>query len=279
MKTLDRTESMAAPRTRIADAPFVLTKWYLDCVADDGRVAVGYWASLSWCRLSLVWQGLTVYEPGSPPFEQSAIGASGPPANDHGRIIWTSSRLGSVVTAEARQPAFGVRLFETDSRYVDWRCEAPVARVTIDAAGQPPLHGCGYVEQLTLTIPPWRLPLDEIQWGRWIDDDATRSLVWIDWRGAAPRCWTFVDGVRTPGVAIGDDRVTTGAVELGLEPPRTLSCRALDLVIARIPGLWAVVPPSLLAWHETKWVSRGVVCRADGEPVAGSVIHERVVVR
>ena len=279
MEPLTRAKSITTPRTPVADASFALTKWYLDCVADDGRVAICYWASLSWRRLSLVWQGLTVYEPGCPPFERSAIGASVPPAIDQGRISWMSPRLGSVVMAEAREPAFGLRLFEADSRYVDWRCEAPVAHVTIDAAGQSPLHGYGYVEQLTLTVPPWRLPFDEIRWGRWIDDDASRSLVWIDWRGAMPQCWTFVDGVRTPGVAIGDDRVTTGAVVLGLEPPRTLSCRALDLVISRIPGLRAVVPSSLPAWHETKWVSRGMVRCADGKQVAGSVVHERVVVR
>lgn len=263
----------------LARTSFALTKWYLDCLADDGRVAICYWASLSWRRLSLVWQGLTIYKSGCPPFEQSAVGAGRPPTNTQGRISWVSPKLGSVVIADARQPAFGLRLFEEDAGYVDWRCEAPVAHVTIDAAGEPPLSGCGYVEQLTLTIPPWRLPLDEIRWGRWIDDDATRSLVWIDWRGAAPRCWTFVDGVRTHGVAIGEDRVTTGAVDLGLEPPRALASRALDLVIDRIPGVRAVVPSSLLAWHETKWVSRGVVCRADGERVAGSVIHEQVVVR
>jgi hypothetical protein len=279
MKSLTSAHSTFAPRTTVADASFALTKWYFDCLADDGRVAIGYWASLSWRGLSLVWQGLSVYESGLPPIEQSAIGGSGPPANDQGRISWTSRKLGSVVMAEARQPAFGLRLFEAESRHVDWRCEAPVARVTIDVAGQPPLRGCGYVEQLTMTIPPWRLPLDEIRWGRWMNDDASRSLVWIDWRGAAPQCWTFVDGVRAPGVAIGDDRLTTGAFVLALGPPRLLTCRTLDLVIGRIPGLWAVVPPSLLAWRETKWASRGVVCRVDEEPVSGSVIHERVVVR
>ncbi|HET7217546.1 MAG TPA: hypothetical protein VFJ02_05840 [Vicinamibacterales bacterium] len=269
---------MIAPRGSSADASFALTKWYLDCVADDGRVAICYWASLSWRRLSLVWQGLTVYESGCPPVEQSAIGGSGPPTNDEGRISWQSPKLGATVMAEGRQPAFGLRLFEEHSQYVDWRCEAPVAHVTIDAAGQAPIHGLGYVEQLTLTIPPWRLPLDEIRWGRWIDRDATRSIVWIDWRGPAPQCWTFVDGVRAPRAAVGDDRVTAGAVVLALDPPRTLSCRALDRVIARIPGLRAVVPPLLLAWHETKWFSRGVVCRAAEAPVAGSVIYERVVV-
>lgn len=271
--------SMIAPCRSAPDASFALTKWYIDCVAEDGRVAICYWASLSWRRLSLVWQGLTVYETGCPPFEQSAIGRCRPPVNDQGRISWLSRQLGAVVMAEARQPPFGVRLFEEHSRYVDWHCEAPVAHVTIEVAGQPRLHGCGYIEHLTLTIPPWRLPLDEIRWGRWIDDAATRSLVWIDWRGPGANCWTFVDGVRAPGAAVGDDRVTNGAVVLGLEPPRILTCRALDLVIARVPGLWAVVPPALLAWHETKWASRGILCQADDAPIAGSVIHERVVVR
>ena len=47
----------------------------------------------------------------------------------------------------------------------------------------------------------------------------------------------------------------------------------------RIPGLSAVVPPALLAWHETKWLSRGVLCRSDEVPILWSAVHERVVIR
>jgi hypothetical protein len=271
--------SMIAPARTAADASFAFTKWYVDCVADDGRVAIGYWASLSWRRLSLIWQSLTLHETGRPLLEHSAIGSSGPPVNDHGRIRWCSPQLGAAVTAEARHPSFVLRLFEKDSRYVDWYCETPLAHVTIDVAGQPRLHGHGYVEHVTLTIPPWRLPIDELRWGRWIDDRATRSLVWVDWRGPGAQCWTFVDGVWAPGAAVSDERVTNGSVMLGLDAPRVLCCRALDSLIARIPGLSAVVPPALLAWHETKWVSRGVLCRSDEGPMLGSAIHERVVIR
>jgi hypothetical protein len=265
--------------TQDADAAFALTKWYIDCVAADGRVAIGYWASLSWRRLSLTWQSLTLFETGKPPIEQSAIARSGPPVNDQGRISWLSSHVNAVVIAEARQPAFAVRLFEDHSGCVDWHCEAPVAHVRIEAAGHRPLNGYSYVEHLKLTIPPWRLPIDELRWGRWIDAHATRSLVWIDWRGPQARCWTFVDGLRVPCGAVGDDRVTNAAVVLGLNSPRILTCRSLDLVVARIPGLRLVVPASLLAWHETKWAGAGFLCRSDDVPIAGSLIHERLVVR
>jgi len=30
---------------------FSLTKWYLDLVTDDGRVAIAYWAEVRWKRL------------------------------------------------------------------------------------------------------------------------------------------------------------------------------------------------------------------------------------
>jgi hypothetical protein len=262
----------------VADAPFAFTKWYLDCVADDGRVAIGYWASLSWRAVSLVWQGLSLYEPGCPPFQRTTLRRHLPPKNDHGRIRWENPGVGVVLTAEIRQPMFGLRLFEAHSGYAEWQCEAPVARVTLEADGRPAMHGCGYVEQLTLTLPPWQLPLDELRWGRWIDAHGDRSLVWIEWRGAEPRRWVFVDGVRTPDASVLDDRVLAGATVLRLEDYRTLSCRALDDVVGAIPGLRPIVPPSLLAWRESKWISRGVASRGDAF-MTGSAIHERVIIR
>jgi hypothetical protein len=34
-------------------SPFSLSKWYMDCVADDGTAFVGYHARLRWRRLTI----------------------------------------------------------------------------------------------------------------------------------------------------------------------------------------------------------------------------------
>ena len=45
-------------------------------------------------------------------------------------------------------------------------------------------EGTGYAERLELSIRPWRLPIRELRWGRFVSEGA--SMAWIDWQGADP---------------------------------------------------------------------------------------------
>lgn len=46
------------------ESSFLLSKWYLDCVADDGGVFLGYAAKLSWKGLSLNYASVLQSGPG-----------------------------------------------------------------------------------------------------------------------------------------------------------------------------------------------------------------------
>jgi hypothetical protein len=258
---------------------FTLTKWYLDCTDADGRVAIVYWASLTWHGLALTWQGLSVTENGCEAIHRSTLAAGGMPARERDRILWRSPGLECELVADVHDPPIAVRLFESEGGFVDWRCEAPAALVTLDLAGGSTLRGPGYAERLELTIPPWRLPITELRWGRWIDDAAARSVIWIDWRGAEPRIWVFVDGVPFTDAAVSDDRVSVGDATLVLACRSALSSRAADEIIDGIPGLRALIPISVFTPREMKWSSRGILQRVGVVPIEGRAIHELVAFR
>ena len=177
---------------------------------------------------------------------------------------------------EPTQPPMSERLL---AGVVEWRVEAPAAVVSASLRGFAPLRGTGYAERIVITIPPWRLPIRELRWGRWIDEDASRSVVWIDWRGEAPHTWVFVDGAAAPTPEVTDESVRAGALEVALGERRTLQERTLAEIVSTIPPLKAVVPRSFLRMRQSRWCSEGRLRDGDGASCAGRAIHEVVVFR
>jgi hypothetical protein len=161
---------------------------------------------------------------------------------------------------------------------VDWRVEAPVAAARFELEGLDPVLGAGYVERIFMTVPPWRLPIRELRWGRWLDSEASRSVVWIEWRGAAPRTWVFADGCRLDA-AVTDEGVVADGARVVLDTTRTLHERAFAEIARTIPPLEAIVPAPLLELRETKWCSSGRLVKAGTPGPSGHAVHEVAVFR
>jgi hypothetical protein len=65
---------------------------------------------------------------------------------------------------------------------INWTCHMPRAQATVQFHGEK-IAGLGYVESLTLSIPPSKLPFRTLRWGRHLSD--RHWLVWIGWAVAA----------------------------------------------------------------------------------------------
>lgn len=245
----------------------------------DARVAIGYWASLAWRGVALTWQNVTLFEPGKAPVGRSSFASASPPGAGDGAISWRAEALGCGMDFEPRLPPIEERLLEEDQGIVEWRVEAPAAEVSVSMRGFAPLRGTGYAERILITIPPWRLPIRELRWGRWMDEAASRSVVWIDWRGESPRTWVFVDGIAAAAPEVTDESVRGGASQVALGERRALQARTLAEIASSIPPLRAVVPRSFLGLRQSRWCSDGILREGDAAPLAGRAIHEVVVLR
>ena len=259
--------------------PFALTKWYFDCVAANGRAVIGYWASLAWRGVALTWQSVTVYEPWRPPVTRTSLVPSPSPEAAGGTIAWNAPALACAARIESRQRPIDERLLDGETGVVEWRVEAPGADVSFDLDGIARVRGAGYAERIFIGIPPWRLPIRELRWGRWLDATASRSVVWLDWRGESPRSWVFVDGAKVPGAVVTDEGVSAEGMTFVLGERRTLQARKFAEIAATIPTLRAVAPKSMLALEETKWCSAGTLREGNAAAQAGCAIHELAVFR
>ncbi len=216
---------------------FRLVKWYADAVAPDGRYAIVYRASLHYSALRFRYSALIEGAPGQPAATRLRA-----PTGWH--VVPTA-------------PPYEQTLLETPAGRVHWNCRAPSASVAWNG-----FAGHGYLERIELTIPPWRLPIQTLHWGRFITPH--QSLVWIEWLGPHPLRLTLHNGlpIDTPYSEL-----------LTLHPVATIRQGPIGPnVLQSIPGLSA--PARLLKMHECKLLSRARL-HSTGE--TGWAIHETVV--
>ncbi len=255
---------------------FKLTKWYLDAVSDEGEVFVGYHARLAFHGLALRHASLLLSEPRGQARTATTSTRPPAPAADAAAVRWSVPRLGVAAVWERLAPSLSRRLLESPGGIVDWSCVAPAARVHVDFADGRRLDGWGYAEVLELTIRPWRLPIEELRWGRFVAEGA--SLVWIDWRGPRPLSFAALDVVPCGLAEVSETRIVVASSRVTLEMSDARVLRAGPLartVLRGIPLLRERLPVKMLQMHETKWLSRAILSR-DGATREGWAIHEVV---
>lgn len=263
---------------------FHLDKWYIDGVDAHSRTIIGYWAALSWGALSLTWQSLVSYPPTQRAQHRWSALRGPPPRQQHGLLSWPALGGRGTVRVVPAAPAIQVQLWNAGNASdgvrvagtVEWCCVAPVGAVSANVRGLPDFSGVGYAERLTMSAPPWRLPIGRLRWGRWCDVAGEHSLVWIDWAGPPARRWVHLDGRRVEA-HVSDAEIRGDEFSLTLSNPVVLEDRAFADVARRIPGLTPVLPTSMREMRETKWLSHGSLKLHSEHVMTGTCVHEVVI--
>ena len=162
----------------------------------------------------------------------------------------------------------------TPAGSVHWNCLQPRALSEIEIDDHA-IKGFGYAECLTLTIPPWKLPLQKLQWGRWLAADS--SIVWVNWSGDHSGRWVWHNSVLVDTAAVAATELDLGGGKtLGLDRAFPLREGSVDkTVLPGAPALARIFPRSIFAMNESKWLSRGEFVD-HGRKISGWAIHEVV---
>ena len=262
-------------RARSQPSPFRLDKWYLDCVSEAGQTFIAYSAKLAWRSLALSYASCLESNSVHRPVTRTRLGFGDLPTLARGEITWALQGTACCgrwrpLVADAIPP---VTLYEDDSGSVVWHCLGPLSEVSINRDGAE-LGGLGYVEYLALAMAPWRLPIEELQWGRFVAPDT--YAVWIEWRGPVPLNLVYVNGLRVEPVKVSSSTLSWEGGSLRLSEQLILRQGPLiETALSSIPGARSLFPKSVLETHERKWRSRGELS-LNGETHKGWVIHEVV---
>lgn len=256
---------------------FRLTKWYFDAVSPQGQVGVVYRVRLvigpcTFCVSAL----LRADAPGLL-HETSALCTLGHLDEEPGQLVWRCPRLEFEGRWRAAASPVERTLIAGAGGSVVWRCLMPAADAEVAWRGER-WTGRGYVECLDMTMAPWRLPIDELLWGRFVGPRS--SIVWIRWRGEHPLTLVLDGGVEAAGAEIDDEGLgVPGRWDLRMEQPAVLRDGTLEEVSLRPLGKLArMIPRRIRATCETKWLAQAVLRRSDADtPERGWALHERVV--
>lgn len=252
-------------------SPFSLTKWYMDCVTEAGDVAVVYCAELRWRGIHAALGSVLSGNEGklNPRTSISRYRIS----CDDALISVDMPKLGVSGRWQAGAAPVERTVYEQSLGRVHWNCLQPRSKVLV-RIGDRELEGLGYAECLTMTVPPWKLPMRQLRWGRFVSSQD--SLAWVDWQGTWNTSFAFLNGSESKPVAVSESEVVLPAATLRIEAGLPLrSGRLGSTILPGASGLARLFPASLFSVEEHKWRSRGALT-ANERTSTGWVIHEVV---
>jgi hypothetical protein len=251
-------------------APFRLSKWYLDCVTDLGDASIAYTGTAHWGMVRLHYSSL-LESTGGRITARHSLREQDEPEIKETSICWRTKALD--MEGEWRASSFSLRetIYSSEEGRIEWHCLMPQAETRFRDRS-----GLGYAEHLTMTIPPWKLPIKTLLWGRFTSD--SDSVVWIDWQGEFVRRIIY-----TNGKAVSVSKLEDHRIEFDDGSLLTMDCSLVmregplgTTALSAIPGIRRTFPARLLQVNECKWRSRARWQAAGRRAVEGWAIHERV---
>lgn len=254
---------------------FSLSKWYLDCVTDVGDTSIAYVGEVVWGAFRLHYTSL-LESKASQICQRHSLRKQRPPQTKNGCVYWAANALEvdgewQVDSAKSKEISIKKTIFRSPQGSIEWHCLAPRAIARIGKRS-----GLGYAEHLKMTIPPWKLPIQSLRWGRFTSD--SHWIVWIDWQGDASQRIVYANGQELHARAVEDSHIEL-ANGARLTMDRSLVLRDGPIgstALSHIPGLCKTFPARLLRVRECKWRSLGHFEGPGEFATQGWVIHERV---
>ena len=260
-------------RTSLA---FQLSKWYLDCVSDTGEVFLGYCAELRWRLLSISYESALVHSEDAGTNTCTSVLNHTLPELGSDCLSWNTPALGVRGTWTGPVKDTAETIYSSAEGEIVWSCYIPrsEARVTTPAGSR--LTGLGYAEHLSMSVPPWRIPISELRWGRFLSEG--EALVWIEWRGPCPRTIVYRNSIRVPALSVDDRQIALAdGARVYLDQNCVLRTGALGAtVLGSIPAIGRLAPVRILATQECKWRSSAVLSSPGRPDQRGWAIHEVV---
>lgn len=246
----------------------------MDATCADGSAFIAYVARLQWGLINVGYNGYTFFDGQNATVTKlNSFSNQSLPQLDGNNIVWQHKKAGG--TWLQCNPSINEELLCSSDGDILWQCLFPKALASLSINSRPLEKSFGYVEKITITIPPWQIPIHHLHWGRFLSNDYT--IIWIRWIGPLPKTIVYCNGVRYTEAEITTTQLRFSDHLLSFSNSRTLrSGTILSTVFSKFPSIAKLFPKAIMNLTENKWVSDGQVFK-DEKPVStGKIIHEFV---
>ena len=256
----------------LKNSAFLLTKWYLDSVSPKGEVFIGYAARVRWRSIGFGYAG-HILSDGSTLVKSNRFEPGPLPVISGSSVGWTTPDLTG--TWEASGKPLSQTLLDSPEGRIQWTVCCPKANSFVRVRNSD-VKGLGYVELMEITIPPWRIPIRELYWGRFLSQ--SQYVIWIEWKGPVPKQLIFLNGTPVHDGAFSDDGISFDRYEVVIKTRTLLRSGSISSTVFRgLRKIKALFPRSIFALQETKWTGRASLKRDGKEIDEGNYIHEKVI--
>jgi hypothetical protein len=258
---------------------FQLDKWFLDFIDDDGRAMIFYAARMHFLGISIPYGSWIHHQPGAGTQVLSKFRGVHFPIKKEETITWGDPDWNVSGIWHVRGRSVSSVLHDSGEGHLDWKCFQPSSRVRLELDGKQ-FHSMGYAEHLTLTIPPWKIPMDQLRWGHFCSSGTNAVWIEIIFEGSSQK-WFWLNGDRVDPRMIGDDAIEISKeCHIELDRAVILESEAKFQSVARdisdhLPGFSKMLPTKFLLANEKKWLSAAKFKCKDSEE-SGWSIHELV---
>lgn len=260
---------------------FHLEKWFLDFVGNtNDETMIFYAARLTFMGIVVQYAHWIHYDSVLGRREQSHFRKVMLPNQDDKLIHWKDDIFGVSGTWQGTTSPLNARIFEDEEGVLDWHCFQPAATIQLVLKGKP-MEGVGYAEKLTLTTFPWRIPMQDLRWGRFHSQD--EQIVWIELRDKISKQWVWWNGEKQSDCQIEDHGLVLNEHGVSL----TLDCgvvlefenriaKVTDTINRFLPGFKRLMPSQFFGAQSKKWLSKGKLFKQGTASLNGVAIHEWV---
>lgn len=237
--------------TNPANHRFLLDKTYLDCIDDAGNCFILYAARLRFFFFNIHYTAFILSDHNNKITEGSAFTRSHTSDDDNG-FRFSNKGIGiSGHWQQAEHPVASI-LYSQSNAEVNWNCHHPLAACTLYYRERR-FQGLGYAENILLSIEPWKLPIDELRWGRFLAPGI--AITWIQWLGKYPVNKIYLNGKEWNDAQHSFEAITFNEGKNKLVFSDSSSLRQVKFAdhLRKVPLLKLFIPKGILNSVESKY--------------------------
>ena len=256
---------------------FFLRKWYMDCIDEVGNLFIGYSGSFSWKMIQASYSSTLTCNAQGEIKTNSTLRELSHPTRSEGTLQWIHNKLKTTGIWTSIDKAIRENIFSDKSGSIIWTCEQPRAIAEVEINNISLSSAIGYTEKIDMTIPPWRLPISKLWWGRFLSKNT--MLIWVKLEGKQTSNFVNYNGNRIAGATITNNKIVLNQKGITLRFYDTIVLREGTLastLFSDTPVLSKMIPAEYLNSHESKWRSRGDLFKKGKLVDSAWAIHEVV---